>query len=96
MHESIFILSSSTTCKREINRLLACTFNERSKVMIRLIEWKCVEVGHHRKIAGLIAEYQREGWSLHTYQATGQATQVIHYLLFRREIGRAQGKSKDG
>ena len=25
-----------------------------------MIEWKCVEVGHHRKIAGVIEEYQRE------------------------------------
>jgi len=43
-----------------------------------------VEVGHHKKIAETIGEYQRKGWRLHTYQATGQATLVSHYLLFER------------
>ena len=50
-----------------------------------MIEWKCIEVGHHRKIAGVIEEYQNEGWSLHTYQTTGQTNDVKHYLLFKRE-----------
>ena len=48
-------------------------------------EWECVQVGHHMKISGLIEEYQRHGWSLHTYQAQGTPTMVNHYLLFERE-----------
>jgi hypothetical protein len=50
-----------------------------------VIEWKCIEVGHHRKISGVIEEYQKERWDLHTYQTTGQANLVSHYLLFKRE-----------
>jgi hypothetical protein len=50
-----------------------------------LKEWTCVQVGHHKNIAEVIEEYQRNGWSLHTYQATGQATLVSHYLLFERD-----------
>jgi len=49
-----------------------------------LKEWICVEVGHHKRVAGTIEEYQRNGWRLHTYQATGQATLVSHYLLFEK------------
>jgi hypothetical protein len=48
-------------------------------------EWKCVQVGHHRKVGIVIAEHEREGWSLHTYQAQGTPTMVNHYLLFERE-----------
>jgi hypothetical protein len=29
-------------------------------------------------------DYEEKGWRLHTYQATGQATMVNHYLLFER------------
>jgi hypothetical protein len=60
-------------------------FDEKSMVVCKLMEWKCVEVGHHRKISGVIEEYQKEGWRLHTYQATGQGTLVSHYLLLKRE-----------
>ena len=52
-------------------------------------EWSCVEVGHHRDIGEIIAEWQRNGWSLHSYQATGKGSgpmsfQIYHYLLFER------------
>ncbi|UCE95220.1 MAG: hypothetical protein JSV51_05645 [Candidatus Bathyarchaeota archaeon] len=48
-------------------------------------EWKCVQVGHHKKIGKVIEEYEKEGWRLHTYQAQGTPTLVNHYLLFERE-----------
>jgi len=51
-----------------------------------LKEWTCIEVGHHKNIAKRIEEYQREGWQLHTYQATGQAALISHYLLFEKEL----------
>jgi hypothetical protein len=50
-----------------------------------LKEWTCVQVGHHKKIGDVIEELQREGWSLHTYQAQGTPTLVNHYLLFERD-----------
>ena len=49
-------------------------------------EYICVQVNHHKNIAKTIAEYQKEGWRLHTYQATGDPNWVNHYLLFQREI----------
>jgi hypothetical protein len=50
-----------------------------------LKEYDCVQVGHHKKIAEVIEEYQRNGWRIHTYQATGFGTDVKHYLLFERD-----------
>jgi len=55
-----------------------------------LKEWECVEVGHHGNVAETIGEYQRKGWSLHTYQTAGMGAgpmsfKVNHYLLFERE-----------
>lgn len=50
-------------------------------------KWECVQVDHHMKIAEMIEKYQREGWQLHTYQASsisGQ-TAVKHYLLFVKD-----------
>ncbi|MCW3981682.1 MAG: hypothetical protein NWE81_00975 [Candidatus Bathyarchaeota archaeon] len=47
-------------------------------------EWKCVQVGQHKRVAQVIQDNQREGWRLHTYQAQGTATMVNHYLLFER------------
>ena len=49
-------------------------------------EYICVQVDHHKEIGKVIEEYQKKGWHLHTYQATGQATLVNHYLLFEREV----------
>jgi hypothetical protein len=49
-----------------------------------LKEWKCVEVGHHRNVGKTIEDYEKDGWCFRTYQATGQATLVSHYLLFEK------------
>jgi len=51
---------------------------------VKLKEWKCVEIGHHKNVAEAIEDYQNEGWHLHTYQATGYGTNVKHYLLFEK------------
>ena len=58
--------------------------NPSDEVMM-LKEWKCIQVGHHKNIGQTIAEQEKEGWSLHTYQAQGTPTMVNHYLLFERE-----------
>ncbi len=63
-----------------------------SKVLggeVKLKEYKCVEIKHHKDIGKTIAEYQRNGWRLHTYQTAGMgagpmAYNVNHYLLFER------------
>jgi hypothetical protein len=52
-------------------------------------EWACVEVGHHKDIGKVIEQWESNGWSLHTYQATGMGSgpmsfQINHYLLFER------------
>ena len=47
-------------------------------------EYECVQVDNHKKIAKVIQEYLVNGWHLHTYQATGQALLITHYLLFER------------
>ena len=47
-------------------------------------EYECVQVGHHKDIAKVIQEHLIDGWHLHTYQATGQAALITHYLLFER------------
>lgn len=57
--------------------------------MIVLKEWDCVEVGHHKDIARVVAEWQRNGWNLYTYQVAGMgagpmAYKINHYLLFER------------
>jgi len=50
-----------------------------------LKEWKSIQVNHHKKIGEVIKDYQKVGWSLHTYQAQGTPTMVNHYLLFERD-----------
>jgi len=52
---------------------------------MNLKEWQCVQVGHHKDVGKVIAEWQEKGCRLHSYQATGERTAVNHYLLF--EIG---------
>lgn len=47
-------------------------------------EYQCIEVGHHKNIAGACSEQVANGWRLHTYQATGFGTDVKHYLLFEK------------
>ena len=49
------------------------------------MEYKCVQVGHHKKIAEVAERYLGNGWSLHSYQAAGAPNNVVHYLLFERE-----------
>ncbi len=56
--------------------------------MVRLKEYDCVQITHHKRIAEVIEEYEDDGWRLHTYQAQGSATIVNHYLLFEREKGK--------
>jgi len=68
----------------DIRTIIALAFQNYSQGEARLKEWKCVEIGHHKNIAEAIGEYQRKGWRLNTYQATGQATLVSHYLLFEK------------
>ena len=50
-----------------------------------MMEYKCVQVGHHKKIAEVAERYLTNGWSLHSYQAAGAPNNVVHYLLFERE-----------
>jgi hypothetical protein len=47
-------------------------------------EYECVQVDHHKKIAGVIQEHLMNGWRLHTYQASGESGAINHYLLFER------------
>ncbi|MFX0169248.1 MAG: hypothetical protein ACFE89_07830 [Candidatus Hodarchaeota archaeon] len=49
-------------------------------------EYICVQVNHHKDIANVIAKYNKEGWSLHTYTTAGDPNWINHYLLFQREI----------
>jgi hypothetical protein len=57
-------------------------------VIIELKEYECVEVKHHNDVGRTIEEWQKNGWRLHTYQATGNvavATAFVnHYLLFEK------------
>jgi len=53
-------------------------------------EYECVQLNHHKDVGPTIMNYQKNGWQLHTYQATGihwnmGANGVNHYLLFERE-----------
>jgi len=57
---------------------------------VKLKEWKCVEVNHHKDVGKTIEEWQRNGWHLHTYQTAGMgagpmAYNVKHYLLFEKD-----------
>ncbi len=52
-------------------------------------EWMCVQVKNHRDVSDTIAKFQKNGWSLHTYQTAGMgagpmAFTVYHYLLFEK------------
>ena len=51
----------------------------------KLKEWECVQVTHHKDIGKVIAEWQKKGWHLNAYQATGTPTAVNHYLLFEKD-----------
>jgi hypothetical protein len=45
-----------------------------------------VQVGDHRNIGKTIADFQKNGWKLHTYACAGIGTMMAinHYLLFER------------
>lgn len=34
-------------------------------------EYECVQLNHHKDVGPTIMNYQKNGWQLHTYQATG-------------------------
>jgi hypothetical protein len=53
-------------------------------VIVKLKEYECVQLGHHKDIGKTIDEWQKKGWQLHTYQAAGFGTDVKHYLLFEK------------
>jgi hypothetical protein len=58
-------------------------------VTVKLKEYECVEVEHHKDVGRTIEEWQRKGWRLHTYQTAGMGGgpmvyKVNHYLLFEK------------
>ena len=53
-------------------------------MIVKLKEYECDQVNHHKDIGKTIDEWQKKGWRLHTYQATGFGTDVKHYLLFEK------------
>jgi hypothetical protein len=54
------------------------------EVRVKLKEYACIQVNHHKEVPKAIADMQNLGWRLHTYQATGFGTDVKHYLLFEK------------
>jgi len=50
----------------------------------QLKEWECVELTHHKDISKTIEKWQKNGWNLHSYQATGRDIWIKHYLLFEK------------
>jgi len=53
-------------------------------------EYKCIEVKHHDDIGEAIAEFQKNGWHLHTYQTAGLSggpfsNYINHYLLYEKD-----------
>jgi hypothetical protein len=46
-----------------------------------------VQVGHHKDVGKTIEEWEKNGWSLHTYCPAhfGIGAEVNHYLLFERK-----------
>ena len=54
--------------------------------MVVLKEWKCVLVGHHDNVGKAIEDWEKAGWSLHTYTAAQMRAglEINHYLLFEK------------
>jgi len=53
--------------------------------MVKLKEWECVKVGHHKDVGKTIVEWLKNGWRLHTYVvAETYMGENNHYLLFER------------
>jgi hypothetical protein len=61
-----------------------CKTRWTEEVGVKLKEYACIQVNHHKEVPKAIAEMQNLGWRLHTYQATGYGTDVKHYLLFEK------------
>ena len=40
---------------------------------VELKEWVCERVKHHKDLGQTIEEWKKNGWCLHTYQASGHA-----------------------
>ena len=51
---------------------------------MKLKEYACVQVNHHKEVPAAIAHMQYQGWRLYTYQVTGYGLDVKHYLLFEK------------
>ena len=51
---------------------------------MKLKEYTCIQVNHHKEVPSAIADMQNQGWRLHIYQATGYCTDVKQYLLFEK------------
>ena len=51
---------------------------------VKLKEYMCAEVKHHKNVGKTIEEWQKNGWRLHTYQVTGRDVWINHYLLFEK------------
>ena len=49
-------------------------------------EWSCVQVGHHKDIGKTIQTWEKNGWSLRSYEAVGTPTMANHYLLFEKGV----------
>jgi hypothetical protein len=46
-----------------------------------------VLVGNHKNVGKVIEEWQKNGWTLHTYACAGNAALALgtnHYLLFEQ------------
>ena len=56
-------------------------------MIVKLKEYECVEVKHHKDVGRTIKEWQKNGWRLHTYACAGLSFgggPVNHYLLFEK------------
>jgi len=51
---------------------------------IKMKKWECVQVKSHKDVGETIEQWQKNGWRLHTYQATGRDIWINHYLLFEK------------
>ena len=53
---------------------------------LKLKEWMCVQVKHHKDVGPTIEKFQKNGWGLHTYACAhiGVGPDVNHYLLFEK------------
>jgi hypothetical protein len=49
---------------------------------VKVKEYACIQVNHHKEVSSAIAKMQNQGWRLHTYQASEFGTDVKHCLLF--------------